>query len=154
MFAAHKQMFVFRTTNKLKNLNNVSNYLSKLVTDHLSSKSCSCCYSTDSVDKSTTLADNAKEPAPLNLVKPPSATKVVICGGGLIGTSVAYHLAQLGYKDVCLVTRDKLGSGTTFYSTGELGIIKLSTSETLFSKYSANLYEKLQDQGHQISEWS
>lgn len=33
--------------------------------------------------------------------------KVIICGGGLIGTSVAYHLAQLGYKDVVLVTRDK-----------------------------------------------
>jgi len=37
----------------------------------------------------------------------PSETKVVICGGGLIGTSVAYHLGQLGYKDVVLVTRDK-----------------------------------------------
>lgn len=35
------------------------------------------------------------------------SVKVIICGGGLIGTSVAYHLAQLGYKDVVLVTRDK-----------------------------------------------
>jgi hypothetical protein len=40
-------------------------------------------------------------------VKFPLSTKVVICGGGLFGTSVAYHLAQLGYKDVVLVTRDK-----------------------------------------------
>ena len=39
--------------------------------------------------------------------KPPGSTKVVICGGGLIGTSVAYHLADLGYKDVVLLTRDK-----------------------------------------------
>ena len=37
----------------------------------------------------------------------PAATRVVICGGGLFGTSVAYHLAQLGYKDVALVTKDK-----------------------------------------------
>ncbi len=42
-------------------------------------------------------------------VKFPLSTKVVICGGGLFGTSVAYHLAQLGYKDVVLVTRDKYG---------------------------------------------
>ena len=40
----------------------------------------------------------------------PLSTKVVICGGGLFGTSVAYHLAQLGYKDVVLVTRDKYES--------------------------------------------
>ena len=39
--------------------------------------------------------------------KLPSVAKVVICGGGLIGTSVAYHLAELGYKDVVLVTRDR-----------------------------------------------
>lgn len=39
--------------------------------------------------------------------KPPAATKVIICGGGLIGTSVAYHLAEFGYKDVVLLTRDK-----------------------------------------------
>ena len=37
----------------------------------------------------------------------PLATKVVVCGGGLFGTSVAYHLANLGLKDVILVTRDK-----------------------------------------------
>ena len=41
-----------------------------------------------------------------NLPRPPAAAKVVICGGGLIGTSVAYHLAELGYKDVVLLTRD------------------------------------------------
>ncbi len=37
----------------------------------------------------------------------PKSVKVVICGGGLIGTSIAYHLAQLGYKDIILVTRNK-----------------------------------------------
>ena len=138
-------MFVFRTTNKIRRLKSVSNYFSKLVNEHLNK---TCFSSQPSI--STTSSIDTKENT---LVKPPAATKVVICGGGLIGTSVAYHLAQLGYKDVVLVTRDNLGSGTTFYSTGELGIIKLSTSETLFSKYSANLYEKLQDEGHQISEY-
>lgn len=36
----------------------------------------------------------------------PAATKVVICGGGLFGTSIAYHLGQLGYKNVILLTQD------------------------------------------------
>ena len=85
-----------------------------------------------------------------NDVKFPLATKVVICGGGLFGTSIAYHLAQLGYKDVILVTRNKLGSGTSFYSTGIVGIMRLSTSDTIFSKYSSALYEKLQNEGHDI----
>jgi UDP-galactopyranose mutase len=84
-------------------------------------------------------------------LKFPLSTKVVICGGGLFGTSTAYHLAQLGYKDVILVTRDKLGSGTTFYSTGVVSIMRLSTSETIFTKYSANLYDQLQNGGHDLS---
>jgi pyruvate dehydrogenase phosphatase regulatory subunit len=83
-------------------------------------------------------------------VKFPLAAKVVICGGGLFGTSVAYHLAQLGYKDVILVTRNTLGSGTSFYSTGIVSIMRLSTSDTIFSKYSSTLYEKLQSEGHDI----
>jgi hypothetical protein len=81
---------------------------------------------------------------------PPSTAKVVICGGGLFGTSIAYHLAELGFKDVVLVTRNKIGSGTTYYTSGVLGQVKLNTSETLLSKYSSNLYEKLQKDGHQI----
>ena len=40
-------------------------------------------------------------------VKIPKSTKVLVCGGGLTGASVAYHLTQLGYKDVVLVTRNK-----------------------------------------------
>ena len=83
--------------------------------------------------------------------KPPAAPKVVICGGGLIGTSVAYHLAELGYKDVVLLTRDKLGSGTTFYSTGVISVTRTSKCETLLSKYSVNLYQNLQKKGHLIS---
>jgi hypothetical protein len=42
-----------------------------------------------------------------SISKLPKSTKVLICGGGLIGASVAYHLTQLGYKDIVLVTRNK-----------------------------------------------
>ena len=64
---------------------------------------------------------------------------------------MAYHLGELGFKDVILVTRDTLGSGTTYYNTGIVGISRLSTSETTFSKYSANLYEKLHKEGFDLS---
>jgi shikimate 5-dehydrogenase len=37
----------------------------------------------------------------------PKSAKVVICGGGLIGTSIAYHLVQLGFKDIVLLTKNK-----------------------------------------------
>jgi hypothetical protein len=54
-----------------------------------------------SASYSTTTSNNKPD------IKFPLSTKVVICGGGLFGTSVAYHLANLGFKDVILVTRDK-----------------------------------------------
>ena len=43
----------------------------------------------------------------------PKSTKVVVIGGGVAGTSCAYHLAKFGWKDVILLERDQLTSGTT-----------------------------------------
>ncbi|MCP5033263.1 MAG: FAD-binding oxidoreductase, partial [Actinomycetia bacterium] len=48
----------------------------------------------------------------------PDRARVVIIGGGVIGTSVAYHLAKLGWSDVVLLERDKLTSGTTWHAAG------------------------------------
>ena len=48
--------------------------------------------------------------------KIPSSTKVVVIGGGVVGCSCAYHLAKFGWKDVILLERDKLTSGTTSVS--------------------------------------
>ena len=45
--------------------------------------------------------------------KYPSSTKVAVVGGGVIGCSVAYHLTKFGWKDVVLLERDQLTSGTT-----------------------------------------
>jgi monoamine oxidase len=50
---------------------------------------------------------NQKTTSATSTNKLPKSTKVLICGGGLIGVSVAYHLTQLGYKDIVLVTRNK-----------------------------------------------
>ena len=70
---------------------------------------------------------------------------MVIIGGGIIGTSVAYHLAHLGWRDVVLVERDQLTSGTTWHAAG-LMVTFGSTSETSTSmrQYTADLYARLE----------
>src|SRR5215211_6791039 len=75
----------------------------------------------------------------------PSRARVVIVGGGIIGTSVAYHLAHMGWKDVVLLERDKLTSGTTWHAAG-LMVTFGSTSETSteMRKYTRDLYSKLE----------
>ena len=48
----------------------------------------------------------------------PNSTKVVVIGGGVIGCSVAYHLTKFGWKDVVVLERDQLTSGTTWHAAG------------------------------------
>ena len=75
----------------------------------------------------------------------PDRTRVVVIGGGVIGTSVAYHLAHLGWKDVVLLERDRLTSGTTWHAAG-LMVTFGSTSETSteMRKYTRDLYRRLE----------
>ena len=49
----------------------------------------------------------------------PSSAKVVIIGGGVAGCSVAYHLAKFGWKDIVLLERDQLTSGTCLLYTSD-----------------------------------
>jgi len=51
----------------------------------------------------------------------PKHAQAVIIGGGVVGCSVAYHLSKLGYKDVVLLERKKLTSGTTWHAAGLVG---------------------------------
>ena len=60
----------------------------------------------------------------------PERARVVVVGGGIIGCSTAYHLAQMGWKEIVLIERDQLTSGTTWHSAG-LMVTFGSTSETL-----------------------
>ena len=60
-------------------------------------------------------------------------------------------LDELGYKNVVLLTRDVIGSGSSQFSNGIVRTINISPTETIFSKYSTNLYKKLQEQGHDLS---
>jgi 4-methylaminobutanoate oxidase (formaldehyde-forming) len=73
----------------------------------------------------------------------PSRARIVIVGGGVGGTSIAYHLAQLGEKDVVLVDRDELTSGSTFHSAGLVGQLRGSVSLTRMMMYSVELYRTL-----------
>ncbi len=75
----------------------------------------------------------------------PSRARVVVIGGGIIGTSVAYHLAHLGWKDTVLLERDRLTSGTTWHAAG-LMVCFGSTSETSteMRKYTRDLYARLE----------
>src|SRR5213595_73672 len=75
----------------------------------------------------------------------PERARVVIIGGGIIGCSVAYHLAHMGCKDVVLLERDRLTSGTTWHAAG-LMVTFGSTSETSteMRKYTRDLYSRLE----------
>lgn len=80
----------------------------------------------------------------MNAQVPPHA-RVVVVGGGIIGTSVAYHLAHAGWKDVVLLERDRITSGTTWHAAG-LMVTFGSTSETSteMRKYTRDLYARLE----------
>src|SRR5262245_54491646 len=75
----------------------------------------------------------------------PDRARVVVIGGGIIGASVAYHLAHMGWKDVVLLERDRLTSGTTWHAAG-LMVTFGSTSETSteMRKYTRDLYRRLE----------
>src|SRR4029077_2241944 len=75
----------------------------------------------------------------------PAHARVVVVGGGVIGTSVAYHLALMGWQDIVLLERDRLTSGTTWHAAG-LMVTFGSTSETSteMRKYSRALYARLE----------
>ena len=72
----------------------------------------------------------------------PDRARVVIIGGGVGGTSIAYHLAQLGERDVVLVDRAELTSGSTFHSAGLVGQLRGSVSLTRMMMDSVELYRR------------
>jgi 4-methylaminobutanoate oxidase (formaldehyde-forming) len=75
----------------------------------------------------------------------PTRARVVIIGGGVIGTSIAYHLGHLGWDDVVLLERDRLTSGTTWHAAGLMTCFG-SMSETSMSmrQYTRELYKRLE----------
>src|SRR6187431_3381948 len=75
----------------------------------------------------------------------PSRARVVVVGGGVIGTSIAYHLGHLGWTDTVLVERDQLTSGTTWHAAGLVVTFgSFSETSTELRKYTRDLYTKLE----------
>jgi glycine cleavage system aminomethyltransferase T/glycine/D-amino acid oxidase-like deaminating enzyme len=78
----------------------------------------------------------------------PSRARCVIVGGGVGGTSIAYHLAELGWSDVLLLERSELTSGSTFHSAGLVGQLRGSVSLTRMMMDSVELYRRLAGTEH------
>src|SRR5213083_542277 len=70
--------------------------------------------------------------------------RVVIIGGGIAGCSVAYHLVKLGWRDVVLLERKQLTSGTTWHAAGLIGRLRGSRTMAGLVRYSAELYARLE----------
>ena len=76
----------------------------------------------------------------------PKHARVIIVGGGVIGCSVAYHLTKLGWKDVLLLERKKLTSGTTWHAAGLIAQLRASSNMTKLAKYTQELYGSLEEE--------
>ena len=74
----------------------------------------------------------------------PARARVVIIGGGVIGCSVAYHLAQLGWTDVVLLEQGSLSGGTTWHAAGLVGQLRATEASTRLVQYSTDLYSRLE----------
>jgi len=83
----------------------------------------------------------------------PSHARVVIIGGGIIGTSVAYHLTKLGWSDVVLLEQGSVSGGTTWHAAGLIGQLRSSSNLTRLIRYSADLYARLEAETGQATGW-
>ena len=83
--------------------------------------------------------------APSSSTTLPARARVVIIGGGVIGTSIAYHLAHLGWTDVVVLERDRLTSGTTWHAAGLMTCFgSMSHTSTAIRLYGRELYARLE----------
>ncbi len=83
----------------------------------------------------------------------PTQARVVVIGGGIIGTSTAYHLAKLGVKDVVLLERNKLTSGSTWHAAGLVGQLRSSANITQLLGESVKLYRTLEAETGLATGW-
>ena len=83
----------------------------------------------------------------------PSHARTVVIGGGVIGCSIAYHLAREGRKDIVVLERSKLTSGTTWHAAGLVRRLRPSATLTRLINYSIDLYGELERETGQATGW-
>jgi len=84
----------------------------------------------------------------------PTHARTVIIGGGVIGCSIAYHLAREGRKDIVVLERSKLTSGTTWHAAGLVRRLRPSATLTRLINYSIDLYKDLEAETGQGTGWT
>ena len=72
-----------------------------------------------------------------------SHAQVVVIGGGVVGSSVLYHLTKYGWKDVVLVERDELTSGSTWHAAGGMHTLNPDPNISKLQEYTIRLYREL-----------
>ena len=72
--------------------------------------------------------------------------QAIVVGGGVVGVSIAYHLALKGLKNVLLLERDELTSGSTWHAAGLLPLFNMSYATSHIHDYSLKLYPSLEKQ--------
>ena len=83
----------------------------------------------------------------------PTEARAVIIGGGIVGCSVAYHLAKLGWREIVLVEQGQLSCGTTWHAAGLVGQLRAHQNLTRLIRYSCELYENLEAETGQATGW-
>ena len=83
----------------------------------------------------------------------PQKSRIVIIGGGVIGCSIAYHLAKRGERDAVLLERLQLTHGATWHAAGLVGQLRSSSNLTRIMRYGAELYGKLEAETGQATGW-
>ena len=83
----------------------------------------------------------------------PRHARVVVVGGGIVGCSVAYHLALMGWTDVVLLEQGQLTSGTTWHAAGLVGQMRANRSMTRMSTYGIELYARLEQETGLATGW-
>lgn len=83
--------------------------------------------------------------------KLPTHTKVAIIGGGVVGCSILFHLAKFGWKDVILLERDELTSGSSWHAAGQIHTISSDPNISRLQSYTIGLYKEIEElSGHSV----
>ena len=76
----------------------------------------------------------------------PSHARVVVIGGGVVGSSIAYNLSKLGWDDIVVLEQNVLTSGTTWHAAGLVGLTRATSAETKLSISGVDMYKQLESE--------